>query len=452
MKKVIFLVLCIALVIPAVISQSEPGDLDEIWFSELKPYDNARFISPDTCGMCHDEIHDMWDGSMHANAIRDPLFVAASKLLITQVENEGERADANHCVACHNPIAYRSGQISGVEDDYSNVDEVTRHSISCDLCHSVDEVVMTMNASINATPGEGEDDPGEKRGPRDDAQPMFHEAVYSEIHTSAEFCGACHNVTHLSYYTRLEGTYTEWYHSPYNNADSEQRVVCQDCHMRQAPGNPATGMTGRPDYPGSSAMMGKERDHIWRHSVVGANIFTPELLETPEKAALARERLEHAAELELIAPESGQVSEITVRVRNTGAGHMLPTGVTEFREMWLEIIAKDRNGTTIYSSGGIGPDGELVDGACVYHTVFGDPDGNPTINVARASMILYDRRIYPKGYDDAVFALGEAHARPVTVTATLKYRSMSPALAGTLLGREVEIPVVTMAAIEETIR
>jgi len=83
-----------------------------------------------------------------------------------------------------------------------------------------------------------EDDPGVSGGRRDDAAPMYHEAAYSEIHTSAIICGTCHNVTHLWYMTKLEGTYDEWYHSPYNSADPAKRVVCQDCHMRQAPESP----------------------------------------------------------------------------------------------------------------------------------------------------------------------------------------------------------------------
>jgi len=171
--------------------------------------------------------------------------------------------------------------------------------------------------------------------------------------------------------TKLEGTYDEWYNSPYNSPDPGKRVVCQDCHMRQAPGLPSTGMTERPDYPGKSADMGRERPHIYRHSVVGGNVFMTALLGNTEKAELARERLMHAAELEILIPESGGVlNGFTVRVKNEGAGHMLPTGVTEFRQMWLEVTVKDKKGKTAFFSG-MTDDGSLPEDTCLFNTVFG---------------------------------------------------------------------------------
>lgn len=37
---------------------------------------------------------------------------------------------------------------------------------------------------------------------------------------------------------------------------------------------------------------------------------------------------------------------------NIGAGHHLPTGVSDFRELWLDItVAKNRNGEVIFESG-----------------------------------------------------------------------------------------------------
>lgn len=446
----------IVLFVFVIVSSALYGDVPEIkdyWNTGLKDFRREGFIKPDVCGQCHDEIYDMWNGSMHSNAIIDPLFVAASKLLLKGVENSGEREDAEHCVACHNPIAYRSGQIKGSSDDYSNVDDVTRHSISCDMCHTVDEIVKLRNASFNTDPGNGEDDPGVKRGPHDQVESMFHDSKYSKIHTSSEICGTCHNVTHLWYITRLEGTYDEWYHSPYNSLDPEEKVTCQNCHMRQSLGKPSTGMTQRPDYPGTSASMGEERPHIYRHYVVGANTLLPELLDHPVHGQLAHERLEHAAEIEILSAGTGKkVDSITVRVKNKGAGHMLPTGVTEFRQMWIELTVKDKKGKTVFFSGGVKDDGSLSDDTRIFQTVFGDSEGNPTINVAKASRILYDHRIQPKGYIDEFYGLGKAYDKPLTVHAELKYRSMVPSLVSILLEKsEVSVPVVVMTVSESKI-
>ena len=35
---------------------------------------------------------------------------------------------------------------------------------------------------------------------------------------------------------------------------------------------------------------------------------------------------------------------MTVTITNVGAGHYLPTGLTEVRQMWLQVVAVDENG------------------------------------------------------------------------------------------------------------
>lgn len=437
----------------AAVSSDEVSLIRDYWMNGLEPMEAERFINPDVCGQCHDEIHEMWDGSMHSLALDDPLFRAASKLFVSKSVHPGEREDAEHCVACHNPIAYRSGAIKGSSGDYSNVDKVTSRSISCDMCHTIDEIVMTRNTSFNTDPGNGESDPGVKRGPRSDSEPMFHEAAYSAIHTSSEVCGTCHNVTHLWYMTKLEGTYDEWYHSPYNSPDPAKRISCQECHMRQSPGNPSTGMTERPDYPGRSASMGEERPHIYRHSVTGANTFTPALLGHPDRIVLAEERLKNAAVIEVVDTGSkGTISSVAIRVKNEGAGHMLPTGVTEFRQMWLEVEVRDRLGKVVYSSGGVGADGSLLPGTHAFGTVFGDPSGKPTVNVTEADRMLSDHRIQPKGRVDETFVFGGDLRKPLTVNARLMYRSMEPALVENLLGTRHAVPEVIMAETEKRLQ
>lgn len=450
--KWIISVIALLLLSTGIAAQDDTISMEAMWNTGVKPFRGEGFIEPDVCSRCHSDIFDMWEGSAHSLATKDPLFVAASKLFVEQTANEGEKADAEHCIACHNPIAYRSGQIKGSSDSYDNVNAVTMHSISCDMCHTIDEIVQTRNALFNTAPGDGEDNPGIKRGPHDNVESMYHESAYSAIHTDSAVCGACHNVTHMWYMTKLEGTYDEWFHSPYNSPDPAQRVTCQDCHMRQAPGNPATGMTERPDYPGSSAMMGEERPHIYRHYVVGGNTLLPRFFDRADKADLARERLRHAAELEIM-PNEDNSAAFTVRITNAGAGHMLPTGVTEYREMWLEVTVKDANGTVVLSSGKMSPDGTLPSDTRLFNTVFGDSDGNPTVNVTKAAMVLTDRRIMPKGHADEGFTLPDNTRKPLTVTAALKYRSFNPGVAASLIGdKGKDIPVVVMAEVESTLR
>lgn len=131
---------------------------------------------------------------------------------------------------------------------------------------------------------------------------------------------------------------------------------------------------------------------------------------------------------------------------------MLPTGVTEFRQMWLEVTVINSKGEKIFSSGGKDVDGRLKDGTRIFQTVFGDIEGNPTINVAKAAIILTDRRIPPKGWIDETFRLKTPSKKPLTFNVELKYRSMDPKLVELLLGdSEIEVPIVTMARVEKTV-
>ena len=179
------------------------------------------------------------------------------------------------------------------------------------------------------------------------------------------------------------------------------------------------------------------------------------LLGHSERALLAEERLRNAAVLEIIdlSAAGETIASVTVRVRNEGAGHMLPTGVTEFREMWLEVTVRDNSGNTVFSSGGTGTDGELLGDTRVFRTVFGDPEGKPTINVTEAAVMLSDHRIQPKGWIDETFVFGKNIEKPFTVHAALKYRSMKPSLVRALLGdRDYDVPIIEMAEIDKIYR
>ena len=66
-----------------------------------------QWTDPRVCGQCHTRQYEGWNGSMHSNAFKDPVFQALWAL--------GEKTDPklrNHCGACHTPIG-----VYGVLDD-----------------------------------------------------------------------------------------------------------------------------------------------------------------------------------------------------------------------------------------------------------------------------------------------------------------------------------------------
>lgn len=174
-------------------------------------------------------------------------------------------------------------------------------------------------------------------------------------------------------------------------------------------------------------------------------------------ARMAVERLQNAADLQILKNSSyrkNEISHIRVKVLNTGAGHYLPTGLTEVRQMWLSVMITDAKGRVLLQSGHLDEKGNIEKNAIVYHTKLGNEKGEPVLNVALADRVLYDHRIPPKGYmlESYAFYISDDVASPLNIEVSLKYRSASQELARILLGeKSPEIPVITMTDVSEKI-
>lgn len=422
--------------------------------SKVQHFELSRFIGPETCGGCHDGIYGQWKNSMHNLSHVDGIYLAAAFHYLKGLSDRDEIQEAEHCVICHTPVGYFTGfpkTVSQERDNPGKVPDIAKQGIQCDFCHSATGAYEVYNNRIKLEPGNGESDPGVKRGPFRDSKSDFHKSEYSKFHTSAEICGVCHDVRHVVFGTKLETTYEEWSKSPYNSSDAAKRVVCQDCHMYQRPGMPATGSTPRPKNPGIAAQGGPQREHVFTHYFVGANMAIPGAGEDAVREEMAIERLKHSAELSI---DDAKIKEgkIIVTVKNTGAGHNLPTGLTDVRQMWLEVVVKDAAGRTIFSTGVADANGYLPKGSIVYNTVFGDGKGNPVDNIAKARQVLKDRRVPPQGSLEETVALPKTAAKSLEVSARLRYMGASQELVDRLAGRgKIIIPAVTMAEAKKTI-
>ncbi len=411
----------------------------------------SQFFSPISCGSCHPEIFKMWSGSTHANAWKNPLFQALYNLGKKTAEGESQKRNIESCVRCHFPIGHSAGDANLPVDD-------EKGGVICDFCHSVRATTGIGNAPYILSPGNAAAmEGGIKYGPFKDSPETIHGSQYSELHTRSEFCGGCHDVSHAGNDLPIEQTYTEWRQGPYNTNDPETTVHCQDCHMRQRPGFPSTGSTDRPDNPGLASpeiMGGKKRPHIWTHYFVGGSVSQISLPPNSEvQPQMAIDRLKNAATLEVVAnpnAKKGDILKFQVNIKNTGAGHYLPTGLTELRQMWLETSVTDAEDKIIYQSGKVDEKGNVDPNATIYHTVFGDENGKQTLHVWTATHIISDNRIPPKGQKEEHFVClipGDAKS-PLKVKAVLHYRSAPQDVVDTLLGeKSIKLPVIDMAEI-----
>lgn len=411
---------------------------------------DADFNDPKRCAACHETIFEQWEGSMHSQAASDTIF----RKFYEMVVEEAGPAAVEFCMKCHSPVGVFRKEVPPATGE--KLDAIAMKGVFCDFCHTVTPTGIG-NAAFETTFS------ATKRGPFDNAVSPAHATKTDDRYRHSEFCGMCHNVTHPVSGRPIERTYLEWKESPYNTGDPATSTHCQDCHMRQTPGNPGTGATEKRDNPGKAAAMGPERPHIWTHYFVGGNALYPGSPNAERRRAMAEERLRNAARVE-IHPEdlpgtAGELSTFRVRVHNTGAGHKLPTGLSEVREMWLDVTVTDAKGAVLLRSGAIGEGGGIDPSAAIFKTFLGIGKSNVKLSccffaigernkILSAERVTRDRRILPKGYEEEKYAfrLPTGVSYPLSIDARLNYRSMSQAFADIFYpDGSMKVPVVRMA-------
>ncbi|MEX1365430.1 MAG: multiheme c-type cytochrome [Nannocystaceae bacterium] len=337
--------------------------------------------APVTCELCHGSENALpqfedpdytplrtWQGTLMANAARDPVFWAG--IAVADADSPG---DTELCVRCHAPRAWLEGNGAATSIDQLTSDQ--RQGVECELCHRMEDDGVTPAGNAQYVVDDvlvGPNVP--RRGPwsypNADAVPEPpHSWIADTYLGSSRFCGTCHDVTTSAERIDDAGngmgvpfneqrTYSEWLNSAYAQP-GPSFASCQDCHM------PAVE-----DKPGCTAHL-NQYSHATggrRHDLVGANRFMVELLRNEYGSSGANliadfffdntiaaidEFLPTAATLEVEGPAEVDLREglsgLAVTVTNE-SGHKLPSGYSEGRIMWIEVLA-EYDGQPIYSSG-----------------------------------------------------------------------------------------------------
>lgn len=396
--------------------------------------DSAEFKEPGYCESCHRELHSQWKGSPHSNAQKDPIYQKLYQL--AEEETKGKAEELCAASICHTPIGSLAREIPPI--DGSKLSEIAKLGVQCDFCHTISDMEKVGNGSYIVSPGRT------KMGPFKDSDSPAHDTNYSALQTQAKFCGLCHNVNHPQNNLPLEATFTEWDEGPYNTGDPDTSTLCQDCHMTPGPGETFKN-------PGKASSLGPDRPLIHTHDFAGANVALAQLMGSPRHAQLAEERLKAAATVTITGPNSadrGQPIILQVGVKNVGAGHKIPTGLTEMRQMWLEVVATDGAGSYIYTSGFVDNDGRIDPGCVMFNTVLGDAKGKRTLHAWNAERILSDNRIPPgqMKVEKYTIKVPPDVAGPMTIEVKLRYRSAPQDLVDQLLGpKTIKLPITDMA-------
>jgi len=237
------------------------------------------------CGECHEKMFDEWEVSAHAKSATSARYKAAV-------------ADANDpaCVRCHVPLA-----------DALPHDIVTSEGDTCDVCHTMKDVVPTKDGGTFTLAI----DDMVKFGPRCDLKDhYFHRMGCSPVHEEATICGACHwwEPKGVPVFTE----YADWKAGPDSNKP------CQDCHMPSSKAAIATGSPARTGVP--------------HHGLLG----------------IAGDLRSRALALEVATKLEAGKTVVDVALTNSGAGHPVPAGLPE-RRIVVHVKALDAAGTEVGS-------------------------------------------------------------------------------------------------------
>ena len=294
----------------------------------------ANLHDPDSCRSCHASIVEEWEGSMHAYASHDPVFLAMNAR--GQRETGGELGD--FCVRCHAPVAVELGLTS----DGLNLHEIddAYRGVTCYACHAVDEVAGTHNNPLVYAHDKV------MRGGIDDPMPNgFHASAYSPLldrnrPESSSLCGSCHDIVTPNG-IHIERTFVEWKDSVYAEENAEDLQTCGSCHMGAQNGRAS-------NLPGSPPRV------VHAHAMPGIDTALTPWPGVEAQKELIQAALDTSLFASVCVVDGGDgTHRIQVELENIGAGHSFPSGAALDRRVWVEVVAFDEQGQEVFSSGAV---------------------------------------------------------------------------------------------------
>ena len=422
-------------------SYSSADKMTNIDFADgVKQYHSIDWQNSTTCKSCHPEIFKEWADSNHRHlADSNPYYMVLENL----AEMDRGKEFRQWCMGCHNPSAVSMHQertthfmqensmpeplfVSGSQNlisEYKRHPNRLEQGVSCVACHRIVDAKPKGNSSyaLNLTQRKKylyEESHSTMKiwisNKLINAKPATHKQEYMKpLYKKSKYCASCHNEFLPHSGRKVVATYDQWEKSSYNNADDPTKHKdCIDCHMTYMQNGKFTPLQGR------STLGGKKKKDIKVHYFAGGNYFLAGL-KNKENESQSIQLLKTSAKLDVNISQGS----LLVGVKNVGAGHKLPTGAADFRQLWLDITVKDRDGRVVFESGKLDKYGNLEENSVVFNKVFGDKDGNPVgLFFWRYEKLLKDTRISAGKRVVEKFVLAENLNYPLYVDIKLNFR------------------------------
>lgn len=386
-----------------------------------------------------------WQATLMANSARDPFWRAkvAHEGLINPTHRESIE---NLCTACHAPQGFHEAHLTGNAGPNGYTmsdlleDELGLDGVGCTACHGIDDINLAGRSNGDLPINPDHVAWGGFENPWDglmSGQTGFIPA-FGEHMRNSEVCASCHSLyTHTQ---DLEGeetgqvffeqtTYLEWVNSSFN----AENIQCQGCHMPLVEGGAIAATQPNWLFP----------QRFGKHHLVGGNAFMLKLMRdhavqldlsatsTQFDSTIARtlRSLEHETAIIHLHQLASEAEEwiFDVEVENL-TGHKFPSGYPA-RVGFLEFVLMTSEGDTIFHSGAWSPEQgiqgrdegwephwdviETEDQVQIYELVFGDVTGQPTQVLERASQLIKDNRLPPRGFSTQHMAYDTVRIGPM---------------------------------------
>jgi len=290
---------------------------------------------------------------MHRYAAHSPVF----DRMTAKAFRDTSGATGTFCTGCHSPLGTMDGEPGTTTA--AERSEISLEGVTCVVCHqAVAHEEPVGNTSLHI------DLDAPIQGVFGDSTSMDHLSEKSDLLSSPELCGSCHDVFNFPG-LRIEEAYTEYTESP----AAEAGIRCQDCHMGQVP-----GVAGDRPMGHAAVVDGVETPlrPLASHRFIGPDYSMIDSFPYPDDptatdAAQAEMRVQtevllknavRIADVQL--DESDEGSELRVTVESLTAGHRVPTGFTSERQLWLAVDVVE-DGEIVWQSGDLDAYGDLRD-------------------------------------------------------------------------------------------
>lgn len=200
----------------------EAGPTAPLGLGEIEPVIVGHFVTSAACAMCHSNSpnatamrdaagrelgpFNLWQGTMMANAGRDPFWRAMVSAEMVRTPAAGD-AIVNKCMRCHTPMASVSAEEEGFlanlpmlqGDRGGSIEQLALDGVSCTVCHQIKP--DNLDSEESRSGGFEINDQDIIWGPHQNPAPGPMQAhvgktpTYSTHVLKPELCATCHTLS-----------------------------------------------------------------------------------------------------------------------------------------------------------------------------------------------------------------------------------------------------------------